>query len=126
MSGQPKRKLQQIEQLADRCYATAMHGCSVIPRHYLKRDRRKDPRDEIGRYYEGVFTWSLMLCLVCEKLENLLRAKAGLEPRPSRLGKIRDDNPDAEPEELEVQFRRECERVLGGDLTLFDDNERWP
>ena len=127
MAGQPKKKLLQVEQFADRCYATAMHGTCIIPRHYLNRERRIDPRDKIARYYEGAFTWSMMLCLVSEKLENLLRAKAGLEPRPSRLDKIRDDNPDADPEELEVQFKRECERLLDGDISMLsDDTTRWP
>ena len=127
MPGQPKKKLRQIEQFTDRCYATAMHGCCVIPPHYLNRERRQDPRDEIARYYEGVFTWSLMLCLVSEKLENLLRVKAGLKPRRSRLEKIKDENPDADPEELEVQFKRECERLLDGDMSMLsDDGKRWP
>ena len=102
-----------------------MHGTCIIPRHYLNRERRQDPRDEIARYYEGAFTWSMMLCLVSEKLENLLRVKVGLEPRPSRLNKIKDDNPDADPDELEVQFKLECKRLLDGALTMLTD-EWWP
>ena len=119
MAGQPKRKLHQVEEFANRCYAVAMHGCCVIPKHYMNRNRPIDPRDDIGRKYRGVYQMSLMLCLVTEKLENLLREKNGLEPRRSRLDKIKDDNPTADPEELEVQFKRECERLLGGDITLL-------
>ncbi len=113
MTGQPKKKLLQVEQFADRCYATAMHGTCIIPRHYLNRERRQDPRDEIARYYEGSFTWSMMLCLVSEKLENLLRAKAGLEPRRSRFDEARQRS-EADKGDLEQQFEQESERLAQG------------
>lgn len=87
--------------------------------HYMNRDHRTDPRDKIGVAYRSVYQCGLMLQIKSEQLENLLREKNGLEPRRSRSDKIRDDNPTADPEELEVQFKRERERVLGGDIIVL-------
>ena len=126
MAGQPKKKLKEVEGFADNCFTVALNACCIIPKHYLNRERRKDPRDEIGTYYDGVFGWSIMLCLVSEKLENLLRAKAGLEPRPSRMDEIRDDHPTAEPEDLKQQFKRESEQLLDGDMSMLNADKRWP
>lgn len=120
MAGQPMKKLEEVEEFADRAFTTALNACCVIPRHYMDRTRRPDPRDQIGKAYRGIYEWGLMLHIVSERLENLLREKAGLEPRQSRMDEVRDDDPTAEPEDLEQQLKRESERLKGGDITVLD------
>ena len=119
MTGQPKKKLEEVDEFADRCFTTALNGCCVIPKHYMKRDRKIDPRDELGRRNRGVYELSLMLCIVSERLENMLREKNGMEPRRSRFDEIRDDKPDADAEELDVQFKRESGRLQDGDKSVL-------
>ena len=79
MTGQPKKKLTEIEELAENCYTVSLHACCVIPKHYMDRNRRPDPRDELGAQYRHVYSVAVMLYVVSEKLENLMRAKQGLE-----------------------------------------------
>ena len=119
MTGQPKKKLQEVEEFADRCYTVSLNGCCVIPKHYMNRNRRIDRRDKIGLAYRAVYQWGLMLHIKSEELENLLREKNGLEPRRSRHERIKDDNPTAEPEDLKQQFKRESERLEGGDISVL-------
>ena len=126
MTGQPKKKLKEVEELADNCFTVSLNACCVIPKHYMNRDRQIDPRDEIGRYYQGVYTWSMMLHLVSEKLENLLRAKAGLEPRRSRFDEAFERSEADKPGELGQQMKREGEQLLAGDMSILSDNKRWP
>ena len=54
MTGQPKKKLQEVEEFTDRCFTTAPNACCVIPRQYMDRTRRPDPRDQIGTAYRAV------------------------------------------------------------------------
>ncbi len=127
MTGQPKKKLKEVEELADNCFTVSLNACCVIPKHYMNRARQLDARDEIGRYYQGVYSWSMMLSLVSEKLENLLRKKNGLEPRRSRFDEAFERNQPAEPGELEQQMNREGKQLLDGDMSMLsDDGKRWP
>ena len=119
MTGQPKKKLREVEELADRCFTMALNACCVIPKHYMDRNRRPDPRDEIGRKYRAAYEWALMLHIVTEQLENLLRAKAGLEPRASRWDEMRQRS-EADKGDLEPQFEREAEQLRGGDASFLD------
>ncbi len=119
MTGQPKKKLKEVEELADNCFTCALNACCVIPKHYMDRNRRPDPRDQIGTKYRAAYEWALMLHIVTEQLENLLRAKAGLEPRASRFDEARERN-EADKGDLEEQFEQESERLRGGDITVFD------
>ncbi len=114
MTGQPKKKLKEVEELADNCFTCALNACCVIPKHYMNRDRRPDPRDELGRRYRGVYELTLMVSIVSERLENMLREKNGLEPRRSRFDEMRDRS-EAEKGDLEEQFEREREQLKGGD-----------
>jgi len=126
MTGQPKKKLKEVEEFTDRCFTTALNGCCVIPKHYMDRNRRLGADDEIGRYYQGVYTWSMMLCLVAEKLENLLRAKNGLEPRRSRFDEAFERS-EADKGDLDDQFVQEAKQLDGGDMSMLsDDGKRWP
>ncbi len=92
MTGQPKKKLKEVEELADNCFTVSLNACCVIPKHYMNRASKLGASDEIGRYYQGVYTWALMLHMVSEKLENLLRKKNGLEPRRSRFDEAFERN----------------------------------
>ena len=114
MTGQPKKKLKEVEELADNCFTMALNACCVIPKHYMDRDRPIDPRDELGRRYRGAYELAIMLSIVTERLENMLREKNGLEPRRSRFDEMRDRS-EAEKGDLEEQFEREREQVRGGD-----------
>ena len=119
MTGQPKKKLKEVEELADRCFTVSLNACCVIPKHYMDRVRRHDPRDQIGVKYKAVYQWALMLHIVSEQLENLLREKAGLEPRRSRFDEARQRS-EADKGDLEEQFERESEQLRGGDFTVLD------
>ncbi len=114
MTGQPKKKLKEVEELADNCFTVALNACCVIPKHYMDRNRRIDPRDELGRRYRGVYELTIMISIISERLENMLREKNGLEPRRSRFDEMRDRR-DSEKGDLEEQFEREREQVRGGD-----------
>ena len=114
MTGQPKKKLKEVEELADNCFTMALNACCVIPKHYMDRDRPIDPRDELGRRYRGAYELAIMLSIVTERLENMLREKNGLEPRRSRYDEMRDRR-EADKGDLEEQFEREREQVRGGD-----------
>ena len=114
MTGQPKKKLKEVEELADNCFTVSLNACCVIPKHYMDRDRPIDPRDELGRRYRGAYELAIMLSIVTERLENMLREKNGLEPRRSRFDEMRDRS-EAEKGDLEEQFEREREQVRGGD-----------
>ena len=120
MTGQPKKKLREVEELADNCFTVSLNACCVIPKHYMDRTRRPDPRDQIGRKYRAAFEWAMMLYIVTEQLENLLRAKAGLEPRHPRFDEAFERSQTAEPGELEQQMKRESERLRGGDASFLD------
>ena len=119
MTGQPKKKLKEVEELADNCFTVSLNACCVIPKHYLDRVRRHDPRDQIGVKYKAVYQWALMLHVVSEQLENLLRAKAGLEPRASRCDEMRQRR-EADKGDLEEQFEQESERLRGGDASFLE------
>lgn len=118
MTGQPKRKLKEVEELADNCFTVSLNACCVIPKHYMDRNRRPDPRDQIGLKYRAAYEWGLMLHIVTEELENLLRAKAGLEPRASRFDEARERS-EANKGDLEPQFEREREQLRGGDASFL-------
>ena len=118
MTGQPKKKLKEVEELADNCFTVSLNACCVIPKHYLDRVRQHDPRDQIGVKYKAAYQWTLMLHIVTEELENLLRAKAGLEPRPSRFDEARERS-EADKGDLEAQFEREAEQLRGGDTSVL-------
>ncbi len=120
MTGQPKKKLKEVEELADNCFTVSLNACCVIPKHYLDRVRRHDPRDQIGVKYKAAYQWAMMLHIVTEQLENLLRAKAGLEPRRSRFDEAFERSQTAELGELEQQMKRESEQLKGGDITVLD------
>ena len=116
MTGQPKKKLKEVEELADNCFTVALNACCVIPKHYMNRNRRIDPRDEIGRKYRGVYELTIMISIISERLENMLREKNGLEPRRSRFDEARQRS-EADKGDLEEQFEREREQVRGGDMS---------
>ena len=105
MTGQPKKKLKEVEELADNCFTVSLNACCVIPKHYMRSDRKIDPRDEIGNKYRAVYEWAMMIYIVSEQLENLLRAKAGLEPRRSRFDEA-GQRSDADKGDLEQPFER--------------------
>lgn len=126
MTGQPKKKLREVEELAENCFIVSLNACCVIPKHYMDKARRLGADDEIGKYYQGVYTWAMMLCLVAEKLENLLRAKSGLEPRRSRFDEMRDRS-EAEKGDLADQFVQEARQLGDGDMSVLrGDGKRWP
>ncbi len=118
MTGQPKKKLKEVEELADNCFTVSLNACCVIPKHYMNRDRQIDPRDEIGKKYRAVYQWALMIHIVSEELENLLRKKAGLEPRRSRFKEAFERN-TADKGDLEEQFEREAEQLKAGDTSVI-------
>ena len=118
MTGQPKKKLKEVEELADNCFTVALNACAIIPQHYLDRHRKPDPRDKIGLKWRSVYKGSMLIHVVSEQLENLLRAKAGLEPRPSRFDEARQRS-EADKGDLEQQFEQESEQLRGGDLSVL-------
>ena len=118
MTGQPKKKLKEVEELADNCFTVALNACCVIPKHYMNRDRQIDPRDELGRRYRGVYELTLMVSIISERLENMLREKNGLEPRRSRFDEMRDRS-EADKGDLEEQFEREREQLKDGDKSVL-------
>ena len=78
MTGQPKKKLKEVEELADNCFTVSLNALAIIPQHYLDRTRRPDPRDEIGMKWLSAYKGCMLIHVVSEQLENLLRAKAGM------------------------------------------------
>ena len=88
MTGQPKKKLGHVEEFADECFNLATTAQRIIPPHYLDTTRRPDIRDQIGAAYREVYECARKMCLSSEKLETLLRVKAGVRPRVSRLESV--------------------------------------
>ena len=119
MPGQPKKKLKEVEELAYNCFTASLNACCVIPKHYLDRNRRIDPRDELGRRYRGVYELSMMLFIASERLENMLREKNGLEPRRSRFDEAFERSGADKPGELAQQMSRESERLKDGDESVL-------
>ena len=45
--------------------------------------------------------------------------ETALEPRRSRMDEIQDDDPTAEPEDLEQQLKRDREQLIGGHTSVL-------
>ena len=118
MAGQPLKKLEEVEELADRCFTVALNACAIIPQHYLDRTRKPDPRDEIGKKYLSVFKGCMLIHVVTEQLENLLLAKNGLEPRRGRWDEAFERSKLVQSD-VEEQFERESEQLRRGDFSVL-------
>ena len=88
MTGQPKKKLGHVQEFADQCFDLVTTAHRIIPPHYLDTSRRPDIRDQIGAAYREVYECGVKLHRASEKLETLLRVKAGVRPHVPRLQSV--------------------------------------